>query len=62
MAETVNQLPDAAVAEPVLRARSFAYLCEHKTVTIGADELIVGERGTGPKATSTKHPRASSRC
>ncbi|MEN6478986.1 MAG: trans-4-hydroxy-L-proline dehydratase [Anaerolineales bacterium] len=38
---------------PVLRARSFYYLCQHKTVYIGDDELIVGERGPAPKATPT---------
>jgi len=38
---------------PVLRALSFQYLCAHKTVYVGADELIVGERGPAPKATPT---------
>jgi formate C-acetyltransferase len=38
---------------PVLRARAFAYLCEHKTIYIGPDELIVGERGPFPKAVPT---------
>jgi formate C-acetyltransferase len=38
---------------PVLRARAFAYLCDRKTIVIGRDDLIVGERGTGPKATPT---------
>jgi formate C-acetyltransferase len=38
---------------PVLRALSFLHLCAHKTVYIGADELIVGERGPMPKATPT---------
>jgi formate C-acetyltransferase len=38
---------------PVLRAKAFAWLCEHKTIYIGADDLIVGERGTAPKATPT---------
>lgn len=38
---------------PVLRALAFQHLCAHKTVYIGADELIVGERGPAPKATPT---------
>jgi formate C-acetyltransferase len=38
---------------PVLRALNFKHLCTHKTLYIGADELIVGERGPFPKAVST---------
>jgi len=38
---------------PVLRALAFKDLCEKKTIYIGADELIVGERGPSPKAVST---------
>ena len=38
---------------PVLRALNFKYLCENKTIYIGDDELIVGERGPCPKAVST---------
>jgi formate C-acetyltransferase len=38
---------------PVLRALNFKHLCEKKTIYIGADELIVGERGPFPKAVST---------
>jgi len=38
---------------PVLRALNFKYLCENKTIYIGNNELIVGERGPGPKAVST---------
>ena len=30
---------------PVLRARSFYSLCEHKSIYLGDEELIVGERG-----------------
>ena len=40
-------------SEPVMRARLFYYLCQHKTLYIGDDELIVGERGPVPKATPT---------
>ncbi|MFM8320619.1 MAG: pyruvate formate lyase family protein, partial [Chloroflexota bacterium] len=42
-----------AVSIPLQRAQSFAYLMEHKTIYIGEDELIVGEKGPAPKATPT---------
>lgn len=38
---------------PVLRAGFFKYLCERKTIYIGEDELIVGERGPAPKVVPT---------
>ncbi len=38
---------------PVVRARCFAYLLQHKSICINEDELIVGERGPAPKATPT---------
>ena len=38
---------------PVLRALNFKNLCEHKTIWIGPDELIVAERGPKPRAVST---------
>ncbi|MBI4875515.1 MAG: glycyl radical protein [Acidobacteria bacterium] len=38
---------------PVLRARAFRYLMEHKTIHLGPDDLIVGERGPAPKGTPT---------
>ncbi len=38
---------------PVMRARAFLHLCEHKSLYLGADELIVGERGPRPKAAPT---------
>jgi len=38
---------------PVMRAKSFYYLCEHKTIFLGPGELIVGERGPRPKAVPT---------
>jgi formate C-acetyltransferase len=41
------------VSVPVRRALSFQYLMEHKTITIGEGELIVGEKGPAPKATPT---------
>jgi len=38
---------------PVLRALNFKNLCAKKTIYIGEDELVVGERGPAPKAVST---------
>ena len=38
---------------PVLRARNFYEICKKKTLYIGHDELIVGERGPKPKAVPT---------
>ena len=38
---------------PVLRARNFYEICKKKTLYIGDDELIVGERGPQPKAVPT---------
>ena len=38
---------------PVLRARNFYEICKKKTIYIGPDELIVGERGPVPKAVPT---------
>jgi formate C-acetyltransferase len=38
---------------PVMRAKSFLHLCQHKTIHLGAGELIVGERGPAPKMVPT---------
>ncbi len=38
---------------PVMRALSFKYICERKTIYIGEGELIVGERGPEPLAVPT---------
>jgi formate C-acetyltransferase len=38
---------------PVMRAKSFLHLCQHKTLFIGDGELIVGERGPAPKCVPT---------
>lgn len=38
---------------PVLRALNFMEICKKKTIYIGDDELIVGERGPKPKAVPT---------
>ncbi|MCD8304402.1 MAG: glycyl radical protein [Prevotellaceae bacterium] len=37
----------------VLRARNFYEICRQRTIYIGKDELIVGERGPKPKAVPT---------
>src|SRR6056297_2453724 len=44
---------DGKYSIPVLRAKNFLDHCEKKTIYIGADELIVGERGPRPKAVPT---------
>ncbi len=41
------------VSVPVQRALSFKYIMEHKSLYLGEEELIVGERGPEPKATPT---------
>lgn len=45
-----NEGKDAA---PVMRALNFLEICKQKTIYIGEDELIVGERGPAPKAVPT---------
>lgn len=37
----------------ILRAKNFYEICKRKTIYIGRDELIVGERGPKPKAVPT---------
>jgi formate C-acetyltransferase len=41
------------VSAPMHRALAFRHLLDHRTVYIGPDELIVGEKGPAPKATPT---------
>jgi len=43
----------ATLSLPMKRALAFRHVLEHKTIYIDAGELIVGERGTGPKSTPT---------
>ncbi|GHU83634.1 glycyl radical enzyme [Bacteroidia bacterium] len=38
---------------PILRALNFLEICKRKTIYIGRDELIVGERGPKPKSVPT---------
>ncbi|WP_372794544.1 trans-4-hydroxy-L-proline dehydratase [Lutibacter sp.] len=40
-------------AMPILRAFNFLEICKQKTIYLGEDELIVGERGPKPKAVPT---------
>jgi formate C-acetyltransferase len=44
---------DGKYSVPVMRALAFKHLCENKTIYIGDDELIVGERGPRPLVTPT---------
>ena len=44
---------DTSDAIPVQRAKTFEYILRNKSIYIGHDELIVGERGPRPKATPT---------
>ncbi len=46
-------LHDKTASVPIRRARAFQHLMEHKTIYIGPDELIVGERGPVPKGAPT---------
>ncbi len=41
------------VSNPVMRALAFRYITENKAVLFNEGELIVGERGTAPRATPT---------
>lgn len=47
------QANEGRYSAPVMRARAFLHLCQHKTIYLGDGELIVGERGPRPKATPT---------
>jgi len=40
-------------APPLLRAHAFRHLLEHRSLWLGAGELLVGEKGPAPKATPT---------
>ena len=50
---TFYQQNHGPASAPVMRAQSFKYLMEHKTIVINPGELIVGEKGPAPKATPT---------
>ena len=40
-------------SDPMMRALNFMEICKQKTIYIGKDELIVGERGPAPKSVPT---------
>ncbi len=40
-------------SEPMMRALNFLEICKQKTIYIGDDDLIVGERGPAPKSVPT---------
>lgn len=44
---------DKTASVPIRRALAFQYLMENKEIYIGKEDLIVGERGSAPKATAT---------
>ncbi|MCL2498240.1 MAG: formate C-acetyltransferase/glycerol dehydratase family glycyl radical enzyme, partial [Symbiobacteriaceae bacterium] len=44
---------DGKYSLPVMRARNFLHLCTHKSIYLGEDELIVGERGPAPMVVPT---------
>ncbi len=44
---------DPTMSVPVRRAQAFQYIMMHKSIYIGAGELIVGEKGPCPKASPT---------
>ncbi|MBW1840271.1 MAG: glycyl radical protein [Deltaproteobacteria bacterium] len=56
-ADLVTQFYKSGIAQkvsiPVQRALAYKYILENKSIYIGEDELIVGERGPFPKATPT---------
>lgn len=43
----------SGLSVPVVRARAFEYILRNKEICINDDELIVGERGPGPRQTPT---------
>jgi formate C-acetyltransferase len=44
---------NGSMPAPILRAKAFEYLLNHKKICINPGELIVGERGPEPQATPT---------
>lgn len=53
LTEFYKEQQDERFSIPVQRALAFKYILEHKEICINPGELIVGERGPQPKATST---------
>jgi formate C-acetyltransferase len=53
LTEFYREHQDEFFSIPIQRAQAFKYILENKTICINPGELIVGERGPRPKATST---------
>lgn len=53
LTEFYRQPTTSTLSIPLQRAGSFEYILRNKSIYIGKDELIVGERGPAPKATPT---------
>jgi formate C-acetyltransferase len=53
MTEFYKQANTLTLSPPMLRAMAFRFLMENKAVNILEGELIVGERGPGPRVTPT---------
>lgn len=53
MTEFYKEPKNGDLSSPIKRAKAFEYVLENKTICINDGELIVGERGSAPKATST---------
>ena len=53
LTEFYRQTEGQMMSAPARRALAFRHLMEHKTIYIGAGELIVGEKGPAPKETPT---------
>ena len=51
MTQFYKENADKGYSAPVMRAKSFYYLMEHKALCFNDGELIVGEKGPAPKAT-----------
>ncbi|MBP8785585.1 MAG: formate C-acetyltransferase/glycerol dehydratase family glycyl radical enzyme, partial [Synergistaceae bacterium] len=44
---------DGKYSMPLMRGLNFKHICQHKTIYIGPDDLIVAERGPKPKSVSS---------
>jgi len=47
------QAHEGRLTPPMMRAKAYHYLCQHKAIYLGEGELIVGERGPAPKVVPT---------
>ncbi len=53
LTEFYRENVSSTLSPPMKRALAFKHLLEHKSISIGDFELIVGERGPAPKSTPT---------